>query len=593
MSYNGRIHFFNSLRSKLLLGIVTVLVLSIGVSIYGLVTYQRKAYYEETFKEIKQVNEIIETALKYEMMPNKGDLVDKLISEVGISGEYKKIILVNKQGEVRHASEPDIIGKKMVREKEQMCMICHQDSITPEAPTVLTTDHEGETVMRSVNLIENEPMCYGCHDESKKILGLLATDKPIGSVEAILGTVQTRLIITGLATLAVIFIGISIFTNKFIHRPVGKLMAGARRVSEGDYDFSINVPGRDELASLARSFNNMVGRIKDNITEIKKKNAELNTLYRIVEQISQTMDFDKLKLLILNIFNEVLSAEKIVILTFGTDREKVEITVKDKDGVTTAWGEDAEEDKLSPQLRDKMMGKIHDIDFIQPEVSPDACTIYIPLIAREVSLGILMVQRPENAPFNESEQQLVIAIAHHISVALENARLYTLATTDELTKAYTLRYFQLRLEEEIGRFNRYGQRLAVLMADLDKFKLVNDTFGHPIGDEVLKRFCQLVLDKIRDVDVLCRYGGEEFAVILPSTTPQGAYITAERIRKSLDESPILIDDSEVKVTVSIGIATCPDNAQTPKNIVLFADKALYRAKALGRNRVCIYTNGEE
>jgi diguanylate cyclase (GGDEF)-like protein len=584
--------FFNSLRWKLFLALVIVLGVSFGLSIYGLSSYQRKAFYRKTVKEAQQVNELIESALKYQMMPSRENFVDKLVSEMSVSGEYKKIILATKDGEVRYASDPKEVGNKMVKEEDRICIICHHGSTTPEAQAVVTKDADGETVIRAVNPIENEDICHGCHGEKAKYLGMLATDKPITDVEGYISTMQKRFTLTGLITLAAIFVGISVFTNRSIHGPLKRLVDRTRRIGEGDFRIEEPAEGKDELAVLDRSFNDMVTRINENISEIKHKNLELNTLYYIVEQISRTIEFDKLRMLILGTLTEVLSADKAAILTFGADMEKAEVAIKQKDEAPLVANVTEFEEPYA-EMAHELLRRLQDKDFTQPEITSDGCTIYVPLIARDMKSGLLMVEKPHSSPFSDSDRQLVVTISRNVSVALENARLYTLATTDELTRAYTRRYFQLRLDEEIGRFRRYGQGLTLLMADLDRFKEINDTFGHPAGDVVLKRFCEIVRGSIREVDVLCRYGGEEFTIILPSTASRGAMLTAERIMKNLRETPIKVNgSSEVIVTVSIGVAICPDHAQTAQDLVSFADKALYKAKAEGRGKTCVYSNGE-
>jgi diguanylate cyclase (GGDEF)-like protein len=158
--------------------------------------------------------------------------------------------------------------------------------------------------------------------------------------------------------------------------------------------------------------------------------------------------------------------------------------------------------------------------------------------------------------------------------------------TDSLTAASNRRNLDERLEHEIERARRYDRKLSILMLDLDRFKQVNDRYGHTTGDSVLREFARLVQSSIRPADELFRYGGEEFLVILPETGNSEAAVVAERIRSSVATSRINIaPEAAIGVTVSIGVTTFPDNAATADELVAASDRALYAAKTGGRNRV--------
>jgi two-component system cell cycle response regulator len=175
------------------------------------------------------------------------------------------------------------------------------------------------------------------------------------------------------------------------------------------------------------------------------------------------------------------------------------------------------------------------------------------------------------------------------------AQLEKLSVTDGLTGLYNRRHFEERLNEEFRRAHRYSDPVSLMMLDLDHFKNVNDRFGHPFGDEVLRSTAGLLRASVRELDICARYGGEEFAVILPKTHVQGALAVAERIllevrRKSyVGEATGSGTREEVRVTTSIGIAFYPSkDVTTAELLVKFADEALYRAKHEGRNTICLY-----
>jgi diguanylate cyclase (GGDEF)-like protein len=164
------------------------------------------------------------------------------------------------------------------------------------------------------------------------------------------------------------------------------------------------------------------------------------------------------------------------------------------------------------------------------------------------------------------------------------------AITDHLTALFNRAHFDGCLKKEINRCRRYGQCVSVVVMDLDDFKSINDTFGHPAGDQVLKEVGRLLIQRVRDIDVAARYGGEEFAVILPETRRMSAFVVAERVRSEIERyfRRKELGSREARVTISGGISSYPEDAETPEALVAKADEALYRAKRQGKNRVAVY-----
>jgi diguanylate cyclase (GGDEF)-like protein len=207
-------------------------------------------------------------------------------------------------------------------------------------------------------------------------------------------------------------------------------------------------------------------------------------------------------------------------------------------------------------------------------------------------IGVLSVAAPEVDAFTEEDQLLVRLLANCCAPPIERARLRRLAMTDDLTLAYNHRYFSPRFNEELERSRRTGQPVSLLIMDLDHFKKVNDTYGHAVGDAVLRTFADRVRSFVRKLDVFIRRGGEEFLLVMPGTSLDQAKATAERIRRKIGERPIEIGSGEsVRQTVSMGIATW-DGRESPEALEKRADRALYNAKQGGRDRVCVAAASE-
>lgn len=217
----------------------------------------------------------------------------------------------------------------------------------------------------------------------------------------------------------------------------------------------------------------------------------------------------------------------------------------------------------------------------------------IPLIYESKLLG-LFVMSSEKADFLDTFQmELLKVMCNQVATSIANAKLHAeiekLATTDGLTGLFNHRVFQEKLSEELKKLSRYSEPSSLLLADIDFFKKINDTYGHPSGDLVLKEVSKIIREAIRDIDIPARYGGEEFAAILPRTDSKGAMNIAERLRKAVMSTSFSSDTSSLKVTLSIGIATTPSDAKTKEELIEKADEALYYAKNNGRNRSVLWS----
>ena len=215
--------------------------------------------------------------------------------------------------------------------------------------------------------------------------------------------------------------------------------------------------------------------------------------------------------------------------------------------------------------------------------------VFYPLKSHGKMVGILGLSKKHSKQlFSQEDIELVTSVANQAGVIVENAQLYsqamTWAITDGLTRLYNHRYLHECLDKEIARGTRFGTTFSICMIDLDFFKTYNDTYGHLAGDDVLTSIGKCIQASIRTVDLAFRYGGEEFAVILPETSTEGAYLVAERIREKIEQK---VFSGRSSITASLGIATWPTDGVTKEQMLVSADKSLYTAKGTGRNRTCV------
>jgi diguanylate cyclase (GGDEF)-like protein len=218
----------------------------------------------------------------------------------------------------------------------------------------------------------------------------------------------------------------------------------------------------------------------------------------------------------------------------------------------------------------------------------------LPLISADEAIGSFAVAARRARAFGKDKREMLGVIANHVAVSLANAQLYgrmeQMATTDGLTGLVNHRTFQERTVEMLARAERTDGRQAILLTDIDHFKKVNDTHGHPIGDVVLRGVAQVVSSCVRKIDLAARYGGEEFAIVLEGTDREGARQLAERIRTEVERQTFQSGAGPFSVTLSLGIAVYPDDGRDPKTLIANADQALYYAKRNGRNRAVAFTD---
>ncbi|MEW6708968.1 MAG: diguanylate cyclase [Candidatus Riflebacteria bacterium] len=334
--------------------------------------------------------------------------------------------------------------------------------------------------------------------------------------------------------------------------------------------------------------------------ELDHKVFNLMTLQQSGKVLSSTLDLNELINISIDMFLETVWSNKGILMLFSDDRPELEVkafkgmsreeVLELKKDAAETWAMTTIEKEKRPILAQELGSKSSYQSYSTVNRNlPFA--VYIPMLKEGELYGVVKVGPKINGEsFTENDLEFFSTLSSQAVIAFENARLYSLAITDSITKLYVHRYFQLRLDEEVARSRRYNSTISLLMCDIDHFKSINDNYGHQQGDSILKEISKILRKNVRNTDIAARYGGEEFAIILPETTQADAKVVAERIRRDVSqcEFPSIIPGQPpLKCSISIGVAGFPLNADSKDQLIQKADSSLYRAKDMGRNKVIL------
>jgi diguanylate cyclase (GGDEF)-like protein len=380
--------------------------------------------------------------------------------------------------------------------------------------------------------------------------------------------------------------------------PLEEVTDAAEAVASGDLTKSIEVRRSDEVGRLARAFNHMTDELLTYVTELEdSRDAARASFDRLGEALAATLDLDTLVPVILETAMTTAGADAGLVLLGD---ENGGLTVHAEHGMRTRGllvpdAVVAGEGLLGAVAASGLAvrGRIGSVPELEPGPNEpqQGHVVAVPLRRPPHVFGVIALFATEDQPgFDPTAESSLLALAGPVSIAVENVLLHAEAThastIDPLTGVGNFRYLMTSLNREVERAHRFERSLSVLMLDLDRFKSVNDTFGHQRGDAVLREFATRVGREIREVDVLARYGGEEFVVVLPETSATGAQNLAERICNAIRSAPFDGEEGEapLAVTVSIGGAVYPQQGTTSATLLKAADRALYQAKGGGRDR---------
>jgi diguanylate cyclase (GGDEF)-like protein len=425
-----------------------------------------------------------------------------------------------------------------------------------------------------------------------------------------------------------VFIALIISQN--IALPILQVTKGTNELASGRYDVRIKIKSSDEVGRLANNFNFMADSLATKMEELRiaylelqdkaelisQKNRDLDrkvfettTLYKISHMMSEVgFDIDKLldiiieksieaakatkgSLMLLDDSQEFLEVQRVIMWDESINRPvpienfKKNIKIKPGEGIAGKVLVTGDMLIINEPENDPNFKQFDDNErFIQ-----NICCI--PLKVNNITFGVInIVDKIDGSPFEKRDTDLLMAMVNQAAIVLDNTKLFKLAITDGLTGLYLVRHFRNRLASEEKRAKRYNKIFSILFFDIDHFKKFNDTYGHHIGDEVLKKVAAIFKSSLREgIDIAARYGGEEMIALLPETDIKGAYIVAERLRNAVADHEFTGYKTSLHVTISIGISEFPTSDSNTDELIRKADTALYRSKEGGRNKTTIYT----
>ncbi len=439
---------------------------------------------------------------------------------------------------------------------------------------------------------------------------------------------RNRILILAVTVVVLSILIVSFLMGRLIH-PIRRLSRIAGQVEAGDLDAKIDIKGKDEISFLAKAFNSMIAQLRDIINDLDQKvlertedlnssneelthtvgrleqhNQEVTQLNIMSEKLHSCHSLEEIYLVVVESLSGLFhEASGILYIAFDDNNNNDEIRPVAK------WGKHKYPVETHPLYRCRSIDAeaIVLVDMPRGDIPPCGhlqvdlpyVSMCVPLFGQGEVIGMVNLifsgsdqwgETDKREQLFENRKRLATTASEHLAMALANMKLreklQELSIRDGLTGLYNRRYLEESLEREFVQAERSGKAIGIIILDVDFFKQFNDTYGHKTGDDVLIGLSRYLAGIIRKGDILCRYGGEEFVIILPGAHLENSIVRAEVIRAKVErELRINYNEEWIPITISIGVAASPENGAAPEGVLKAADAALYRAKDAGRNRI--------
>jgi diguanylate cyclase (GGDEF)-like protein len=343
--------------------------------------------------------------------------------------------------------------------------------------------------------------------------------------------------------------------------------------------------------------------------EREERAFEFQAFYHASKELSSLMDFEDIVQRLNMLCGEIVKSDFTAVAVVQPDTSKYSVYQWADDAQTPAVFPDLENDGTAwiswflqsmeePLIISESQLQLQEMPVLRHgEKFTDLSTyLAVPMRHQQAVIGAVLLGSHQKDAFSSHQARILSILGNQAAVSLENSSIITkmeqLAITDGLTNLFNHRFFQEAFDRELERASRLNENLSLLIMDIDHFKGFNDSFGHPAGDYILKNLAHLLKKSARKIDILARYGGEEFAALLPGIDVKNARKTAERWRKAVQRASFKRENKTFALTISMGFATFPSDAETKTDLIERADRALYDAKENGRNQVRHFSDSE-
>ena len=580
-----------TLSVKLILGIAVIMTATMGSALLLLTINTRNLMMEDFSYSAIHLSDVADAGLENAMISRKQEEITNILQALGRREGIEGGAIFDERGEIKYSIDPKDVGRILSKD-DPTCRLCHGATPKDRPQTLLLPSKQGARMMRVARPLYNQPRCQGCHRERK--LGMLVIDFSMVDDERKTMAVISKQLRYTLTVAVIIILALTGFVYLMITRPLTHFVGIIRAINMGDLSRRMKLSRKDEIGEMATSFDGMVQRINARTQELEALNDMAATvsksldlqeiLQRAVEKVCRLSGTEGAAIHLL----DDRTGELVPAASYGIPPPLLEGLIPFKPGQSLAdWF--AKTGKPFLEVETTATDPRAEAGL---EVWRSLVVVPLRSAGKMVgALGALGTGDVTHRRFTPGEVALLQAIGNQLGVAVENTRLHAemqrLSQTDPLTSLYNRRGLDKRMQVEILRAKRYQHPLSVVMIDIDHFKNYNDAHGHLEGDVILKQVAELLRIHVRETDVVARFGGEEFLILLTETPKAAAFEVAEKIRAAVSMRPFphAGTQPEGKLTISLGVATSSADLSEARELIDKADHALYGAKNAGRNRV--------
>ncbi|MBF0447457.1 MAG: diguanylate cyclase [Magnetococcales bacterium] len=566
--FSGKIGFFDKIGSRILVLVgITFLAGTVGVTLY-FTQYQERSILLQHVRSLNILTQSVGSGLNTIMQSGSAEIAESYVEDIQQVKGLRQMRILRKNGLEAFKDNKTIAEVNQLMGGEQYSPRTQELPSEPTTPTELASilkavesgesqthssidEKTGESLLSVFYPIPNGESCTLCHGEDHKVRGVLEITTSMQKAHEEIRAMRKQIVTIQITVLVFILSIVFWKIHRFVVRPIEQLSRAMQRMTEGEIHQQAHENGCCEFRLMASCFNIMSQELAKTHNGLQSERDKLTTI--------------------------ILSAKEGIVVT-----DRTEQVVLVNPAAERLLGKD-----MDTICQEGFVNILNDPEHLKAIMAKGTSSPVPDIIV----FNGRMLQIQATTIYSASQE--VVGSAALIRDVTQEKKLENelrhLSNTDALTGLFNRRRFDIVLDEEFRRARRYDLVLGLLLFDVDHFKKFNDTHGHDQGDRVLQAIGKVMNSHFRDIDHPCRYGGEEFCAVLPSTGEEGVEVAAERLREKIEAMRV----DGLQVTISIGVAIYPlSGTKSPEQLLKLADNALYRAKERGRNQVCI-SLGEE